>query len=300
MIRKLSALLLAALLLCGCAAAEGTSGTITPLPIDFTPGYAPQEDGFDPVALAYEDPSISVSISSGRRDGCDWWVATIRIADASQLRTLSAGGFDSTSATAKGVNLAKQANAVLAINGDYFCYNKDEGLTIRQGTVYKNLLKGNRDVLAIDANGDFHCYFCPNEDEVPTEVDGVPVVNAFYFGPVLVYEGKLIEKLNFNAFTSRVMVAGEKRQRMAICQSGPLEYKVVCCAAPARGNKGMTLDQFGQLVVEQGVQTAYNLDGGDSTMLIFNYKKQNDVTSRDTRKIVDIIYFASAWNTEGE
>ena len=44
--------------------------------------------------------------------------------------------------------------------------------------------------------------------------------------------------------------------------------------------------------------TAYNLDGGDSTMMIFRNEKINDKDNENTRNISDIIYFASAWDGE--
>lgn len=292
MIRKLLALLLVlALLPCAALAEEDTVLPAGPLPIDFTPGMKPDAALF--TADSYEDPSISVKIETGRMDKCDFWVATIKIADASQLRTRSAGGFDSTSEM-KGTAMATENNAVVAINGDYYCFT-EQGLIIREGQLYRNILQGDRDVLLIDEDGDFHTYVLPNQDEVPTEtVDGKKIIQAFYFGPVLVSNGEVNPKVDVNRTTHSVMAATEKRQRMAICQVGPLEYKLVCCAAPARGSYGMTLQQFASLVAQQGVQTAYNLDGGDSCMLIFNGEKINDVRNKSTRKIVDIIYFATA------
>ncbi|MBR1993480.1 MAG: phosphodiester glycosidase family protein [Firmicutes bacterium] len=58
----------------------------------------------------------------------------------------------------------------------------------------------------------------------------------------------------------------------------------------------MTLRQFAELVGSLGVECAYNLDGGDSTMLIFNGEKVNDKGNQNTRDISDILYFASAWD----
>ena len=56
----------------------------------------------------------------------------------------------------------------------------------------------------------------------------------------------------------------------------------------------MTIRQFAELTALQEVQVAYNLDGGDSTMLYFHGKKLND-RSKTAREISDIVYFASAW-----
>lgn len=305
MLKKAIALISAAMLLAGSACAEGTqsitvnasgaaavsrpsalSEGVNPLPINFMPGAAPQASGFVG-ELAYEDPSISVSIETGRVDGCDTWVATIRIADASQLRTVSAGGYNSDAAMS-GTGMARRMKAVLAIDGDYFCYT-GKGFILRQGELFLNDLQGDRDVLMIDENGDFHVYYKPEANSLSQTMDGLNMVNAFFFGPILVDNGEALKVRGSN------MAENEKRQRMCIAQVGPLEYKAICCAAPARGSAGMTLQQFADFVAAQGVQTAYNLDGGDSCMMLFNYEKINDVRNTSTRDICDIIYFASAY-----
>ena len=260
------------------------------LPIDFSPGMEPDPD-FYLSEREYEDPTLHVVIEEGREDNCDYWVARIKVQDASQLRTMSAGGFD-TSMSMKGTALAKRVNAVLAIDGDYYCYT-GTGYILRQGELYLDLLNGERDVLLIDEDGDFHVRHLPKAGEVTDTVDGKKVINAFYFGPILVENGQVPEVVD-----GPNMAATERRQRMCIAQSGPLEYVVVCCEAPARGSSGMTLRQFAELVATTGVHTAYNLDGGDSTMLIFDGEKLNDVTSTSTRSICDIIYFASAYEEE--
>ena len=52
--------------------------------------------------------------------------------------------------------------------------------------------------------------------------------------------------------------------------------------------------------LEPNVQQAYNLDGGISTQLLFLGRRINN-TSRapeDNRKLVDIVYFASAYRPD--
>lgn len=282
--------LILALMLCFSVA---LSEEKTPLlPIDFSAGMEPDPDGFLS-DREYQDPTIHVVIEENRVDECDYWIARIQIQDASQLRTISAGGFDTTMSM-KGTALAKRVNAVLAIDGDYYCYT-GTGYILRQGELYLDLPDGDRDVLLIDEDGDFHIVPTPVQGEVTDTVDGKKVINAFYFGPALVVDGQVPEVV-----TGPNMAAEEKRQRMCIAQVGPLDYMVVCCEAPARGSAGMTLRQFAELVGSLGVECAYNLDGGDSTMLIFDGEKLNDKTSQSTRQICDIIYFASAYNADEE
>ena len=184
--------------------------------------------------------------------------------------------------------MAKRVNAVLALDGDYYSYS-GRGFTLRQGVLFKDNLPGSNDVLVIDEDGDFHALLAPARHTVGTRIDGKDIINAFFFGPALVVDGEI----RTNGYAP--MMAGTGNQRMAIAQVGPLDYKVICCGSPLRGSTGMTISQFSQFVWEQGVQTAYNLDGGDSTMLIFCGEKVNDVDNPYTRDLNDIIYFASAY-----
>ena len=264
--------------------------TVEPLlPIDFSPGMKPKAEGFSADGLFYSDSTISVQIETGRYLNSDFWVATIKIADASQLRTAARDNFD-IAREIKGTQLAQRQNAVLAINGDYYSYT-GSGYVVRQGKLILDILNGDRDVLLIDQEGDFHGIPMASPGDINEEQYGNRrIMQSFYFGPLLVIDGEV----NVNMSLRTDMAANENRQRMAIAQCGHLTYKCICCGPPARGSAGLTLRDFADLVAMQDVYIAYNLDGGDSTMMIFNGEKINDVRSRSTRNIVDLIYFASA------
>lgn len=258
------------------------------LPVDFTPGKPVNQANYIS-ETEYRDPTLHVVIESGRKDNCDYWLARIKIGHASQLRTAAAATFEVEYAV-KGQYIAKRQNAVLAIDGDYFSYYP-YGIVMRQGVLYRDKLRKERDVLAIDEDGDFHIFLVPDKGEVPAVYKGKKLIDAFHFGPALVVDGEI------GSLDASYWLAPEsKRQRMCIAQTGPLEYMALCCAGPLRGSEGMDLLQFAQLAKELGAVTAYNLDGGDSTMLIFNNEKVNDKENQNTRDISDIIYFASAWD----
>lgn len=261
-----------------------------PLPIDLSGGAPADPNGYIG-PWEYSDPTIHVKIESGRVSDCDYWVADIQIGDASQLRTAPADSF-SSNMVMPGTAIARRVNAILAIDGDYFCYTR-KGFILRQGTLYLDKLEGRRDLLLIDEDGDFHFIHNAAEGEGPMEIDGKKIINAFFFGPILVQDGELNKDYAFDEMTSF-----EPCQRMCIGQVGPLHYKVVCCAAPFRGSTGMKTRAFARLVLDLGIENAYNLDGGDSTMLIFRGEKINDVDNPKTRDLADIIYFASSANAE--
>lgn len=280
----LCALMMLSLLPCLCLAQETET---VKLPIDMSGGKVPQKDGFD--GWNYSDPTITVTCEKKRFiDECDYWVARIKIADASQLRTVSAGGFDSLMVL-DGFRMAKRVNAVLAINGDYFSYT-GKGYILRQGELYMDHPDGVHDVLQIDEDGDFHLFSAPQKGDVTDTVDGKKVINSFFFGPVLIRDGKAVR-----IYSSEEMATDVGRQRMCIAQTGPLEYMCICCAGPERGNYGMTLRDFQKIALQEGAVQCYNLDGGNSTMLMLNAEKINDPDNAHTRQISDIIYFASAY-----
>ena len=242
------------------------------LPIDFSPGMPLNQENFIS-EMEYEDPTIKVVIrqySVERR--YDYWIADIEIADASQLRTVSADGFDSDGLGPPTI-MAEYMNAVLAINGDYFSY-KGHDFVIRQGITYLDHLNATRDILVIDEDGDFHGFISPDRGEIGDTVDGKRIINAFSFGPLLGV-----------AFPDIVDAMEHVRE--------------------ADRAKGMSVVDFQELIAGMpDVKIAYNLDGGDSTFLIMNGKKLNfpdNVNARDgirNEGLADIIYFASAYSEE--
>jgi len=282
-------LVLSLLLVSGICLGEGENR----LPLDLSGGMKPVPAGFKG-DCEYEDDSIHVTVEKSRYNDCDYWIARIRIADPSQLRTAYVGNFEDYSVT-RGTALARRVNSVIAIDGDYWWYSR-EGFIRRQGTTYLNVLEGNRDILLIDEDGDFHTVPMAKQGEVADTINGKNVVNAFYFGPTLVENGEAVTRYSHKYDDS--FGADWPRQRMCIAQVDTLEYMFICCAGPARGSYGQTLPQFARVVASMGVKTAYNLDGGDSTMLIFNGEKINDPGNNSAREISDIVYFASARNPE--
>ncbi len=272
------------------------------LPMDFSTGSEPKESQF--TETAYSDSTISVTIEEGVFDKCKYWAADIRVQDPSQLRTMAAsknGSFDSTG-TMTVNTMAKRTNAVLVLNGDYYgsSERKGRGFILRQGTLFKNKLElpwdgtsSLLDILLVDEDGDFHVCHRASDAAILAEMNGKRILNSFSFGPALVVNGKAVTDFE-DADRWIDMASKLRRQRICLCQVDRLHYKVICCSGPYRGNTGMTLAEFAELAASLGVQTAYNLDGGDSTCIFFNGKKMNEIGSKTQRKLMDVIYFASA------
>ena len=251
----------------------------------------------------YEDPTIRVEkhrfVSPYDEFGCTVYYAIITIGDASQLRTYPANGKDFVSGTRMTcAMLSKRVRAVLAINGDYpatFTGNTANAYVLRQGQVYRDSVSADLDILLIDEDGDFHVL--RREEDLSgidkTQIDGKKVINAFQFGPALVIDGEPVDDETLLDRSRSPMYAepDDQNQRMIICQIGPLQYMVVCVAH--WGAKLTTMRDIAMSLAP--CRTAYVLDGGESTQMVFlGVLCNNTEGSKDSRELADIIYFASA------
>ena len=299
--RLISLLLLLCMLLPGMALGQGA---VVTLPMDEDPmfGIIPEnliyaEGEKDPVG--YEDPSISVHLERGRFLKSDYLAVRIKIANASQIRSAKIGKYGED-VTVIGSVLAKKVKAVFAVNGDYFSA-RNSGFVYRQGKQYRKNCHGGHDVLIIDENGDLNIISRATNEDIDNYTG--TMVNAYTFGPCLVLDGKKRTDEDYAYFDVGMY---KETQRMAICQTGPLEYLCVACSGPENaGSTGLTMDQFADLLMTFGdVKVGYNLDGGSSSTAVFINAKgaYAKVNARDSkvRDIKDLIYFASAWDPNAE
>ncbi len=287
-------LMLAALLVLVPSGAMVAQAEILELPADAYEGLPPQKSGYLS-DWAYEDPSISVSIETGRYEETNYMVAHVKLANATQLRTAMASNYYNPS-TSLGTTIAKRCNAVLAINGDFFSTRNGVGLVTRQGKEYRLKCNGDYDVLIIDDQGDLH--ILPSATNQDVETFAGVIMQGFTFGPGLIIQGEKQTDL-----AKYVFAAGQKyAQRMCLAQIGPLEYLCICSEGPEdKGSVGLTLDQFCDLVSSfEGIQNAYNLDGGSSSTMVFRNQKINSPNNPKRRPLCDIIYFASAYQPDGQ
>ena len=274
--------LLAALL---CAAMAQAETAYAPLELEAVSGPKPNAVNYLPDNAGYEDETISVKIETTRAYDTTIMIARIKISDPSQIRTAMAARYGQTGGVFPNV-VAKRANAVFAINGDYFNY-RSTGYLVRQGKLYRSRADKNLDTLIIDENGDFTIIKDPTKEAVQA-FEGT-IVNSFNFGPALIIDGEKVLPV-------KIMEAGvnNQTQRMAIAQMGPLEYVCVATEGPENeGSVGLTIEELIDFMYDLGVKQAYNLDGGSSSAMILNNEKINALSSRKNRPICDMIYFAT-------
>ena len=297
--KRFFALLLVLALMLPAAAA--LAGEFRPLPIDLS-GGAPYPKDYQSLAkkFEYEEPTIKVErfYDKNPKTGIYYYGAKIKIQDGSQFRTACADDQSFLSdSKVPARTMARRKNAIMAVNGDYcanFGEHMKETYILRQGTVYKDKVNPDLDILLVDEDGDFHVLPCETdlENTDKTTVNGKKVINAFQFGPALVIDGQPAadEKLLDRKHSPALSEPERYNRRTCICQLGPLEYMVLV-------TNHIPLTDFRDLVMSiADVQTVYELDGGNSASLVFLGRRID--TENKERSLPDIIYFASAWFEE--
>lgn len=265
------------------------SSGVRSLPIDlFTPGSAPVESGY--TETGYRDETIIVELEQERMFDSDVYIAYVKIATPSQLRTAVAGKKISATSTNLTTTISRAYNGIVAVNGDYFIKTK-AGYIVREGQTYREKTSKNMDLLLIDELGDFHILKHGHDNQangIKAFLSEHSIVNGFFFGPALVVDGEvqeIPENYQFAPFT--------KNPRAGIAQLDILTYAIVVVNGRTEGSAGVKMAEFAEIMKEIGAQQAYNLDGGNSATLAFHGKVFN-AKPQEERSVTDIIYFASA------
>ncbi len=264
------------------------------LPVDNSPGMVPNpalftEDG-------YEDDSIRVQMETREgQNGLIWRIAWVEIASPTQLRTGYEGKNVKSDKTELVSVMAQKYNAVVAINGDNYSAAGEElkhSFIIRMGDVRRTKTNGKKDILIIDENGDFHTFIKSKGADTFERDTGHTIVNAFMFGPALVHEGEISTDPGYGYNPNG------HQPRAAIGQLDRLSYVLVIADNPAGADdQGVTHRELAEFMQELGCREAYNLDGGNSAVLVFNGEICNNKAGRE-RDITDLIYFATAVSPE--
>ena len=106
-------------------------------------------------ASFYQDESMSVQLTTLRRDGTTCYVADVRLASPALLRTALAENTFGRNVTDTVSELAGANGAVLAINGDFYGSRKS-GWCLRNGVLYRGTSASSpTELLLVDASGDF-------------------------------------------------------------------------------------------------------------------------------------------------
>ena len=235
--------------------------------------------------------SIDTVVTGSGNDKVTVYVADVQVSDATIIRAAFAEDTFGTNVIAKTSDIAAQASAVLAINGDYYGF-RDTGIVIRNGVAYRDA--GARQGLLLRTDGTLSLY-----DETSTSADELLAKGAWQtwsFGPGLVNGGAIVEGIDDVEIDTNVgnhSVQGNQ-PRTAIGMIAANHFLFAAVDGRSAGySRGMTMTELAQLLLDRGVQVGYNLDGGGSTTMVLDGDLINDPLGRDReRGTSDIIYVA--------
>lgn len=237
----------------------------------------------------YSDDKLSIKLKDYTVSGTAVHVAEVKADSASYLKTAFAQGSYGRNVTATTSDIAESVDAILAINGDYYGA-QEKGYVIRNGKLYRSTAVSGSEDLVIYKDGSFEII---NESEVTAEeLIAKGAVQTLSFGPALVENGKI--SVDSDDEVGRAM-ASNPRTAIGIKSDGT--YVFVVSDGRTDESEGLSLLQLAEFMGNLGAETAYNLDGGGSSTMVFKGNIVNTPTgggigngSGSERKVSDIVY----------
>ncbi|MBE6121570.1 MAG: phosphodiester glycosidase family protein [Erysipelotrichaceae bacterium] len=225
---------------------------------------------------SYQDENISVSISTYRYNDTDIYVADVQISDLSCLYSVLADNTYGKNVTEKTSEMALENSAVLAVNGDYYGA-RNSGYVIRDGVLYRDKASGDdQEDLVIWPDGSFEII---TEGTVSAQsLADAGALQVYSFGPALIENGEISVGLN-----DEVGRAKASNPRTAVCEIEPLHYLFVVSDGRTDESEGLSLYELAEFLETFNVKTAYNLDGGGSSTMVFMGELVNNPTTGGNR-----------------
>ena len=234
---------------------------------------------------SYSDGSLRVEISSYRVENTTVYVADILTEEPQALLAAFSQNSYGRNITAVSSDTAESVGAVLAVNGDNYG-SREKGYVIRNGVLYRELAASDQEDLVIWSDGSFSII---REAEISArELLEQGAWQVFSFGPGLLEEGELLVDAR-----DEVDRAKTSNPRTALGQIGEGHYVLVVSDGRSDESEGLSLYELAQFLQRLGVQTAYNLDGGGSSTMVFLGQVVNrPVGGRGSgqRAVTDIVY----------
>lgn len=185
---------------------------------------------------------------------------------------------------------AKKHNVVFAMNTDYYTYrvavnnNRHTGIVIRDGRILyddpytekqvTNSMFPNLDMLAFMPDGSLKVYHSWEKTAQEFIDEGVQTV--YSFGPYLLLDGKVSERAYANN--------ENKNPRCAIGMVEPGHYVAIMCEGRLKRSAGVTISHLAKMMRAKGCQVAFNMDGGQTAVMVFMGKQLNQIGAYDGGK----------------
>jgi len=227
------------------------------------------------VNVSYEDRVVQLSQGQAACHIVDIYVKSYEYFRTALLYDEIEGGMNHAIDTLK---FAKKSNAIAAINGDY-CSGHSIGPVVKNGVLYRTEVF--QDILVMYTDGTMKCF----EEGAYADMSYLTgdIWQVWSFGPSLLDENGQV-KTEFNS----VLTTAHPRSAIGYYEPGHYCF-VAIDGREMGGSEGMTLKEMSQFFYDLGCLAAYNLDGGRTSVAVFNDKIIN-FPYNGGRPCSDIVY----------
>ena len=225
----------------------------------FTDGEVIQTDN------SYQSAYLNVTVENVRDLGTEIYIADIYVKDIACFQTVLARDKFGRGYSERLRSMAERTGSVVTINGDYYG-SRSSGVVIRNGVLYRDDDSPDADVCVLYWDGTMQT-FSPDEFDAMSEIER-GAYQAWSFGPELLDEnGEAMEDFN-----SKVK---PRNPRTAIGYYEPGHYCFVVVDGRSYESIGMTMKNLSLYMQKLGCKVAYNLDGGESSQMVWGTKRFN-------------------------
>ena len=220
--------------------------------------------------------------------GCNF--AEVYVADPSQFRRKLSQDTYGSPIQKYGSELAKESNAVVAMNGDFYKF-RAEGMTVYNRTLYRfNPVK--LELCHVNSDGELLFTYAgelADKDAAEKYIKDNDVLFTLAFGPVLIADGKPHESSN----SYLIGEVNTRYSRSILSTRGNCHYLLTTCNN-GYGTPTCTIAEAREMMMSKNVENAYVLDGGQTAEIIIRDHVSNHIDFDTERTVSDILYFATA------
>ncbi len=229
----------------------------------------------------YQSKNLNISLKRYSRSGLVFYVADIYLRDISSFVTAFADDTFGMGHRERALVIGERIGAIVAVNGDFYG-GRSDGIVIRNGELYRSDPYPDRDVCVLFWDGRIETYGTSKFNAKNAIDNGA--YQAWNFGPRLLDDnGKAKKKFNSDV--------GPANPRTALGYYEPGHYCFVVVDGRQEDSGGMTLTELAALMQELGCVRAYNMDGGNTSVMTAGGKLVNQPSNggRETSDIIAIV-----------
>lgn len=239
------------------------------------------ESAYEPLLSAgerlgdYNDGGVSIRLTAYRCFDSDIFAAEVWLSSPDQLKTALAKEAYGRNLKERPSVMAERNHAILAVNGDYYGA-QEKGHVLRNGSIYRTTGTEGQEDLVIYRDGAFDII----EEQRTTlqTLQAYGAAQALSFGPALIEDGVVSVQESDLRGKDRT-----RNPRTAIGCIDALHYVFVVADGRTDASDGLTIPELAEVMACLGAQTAYNLDGGGSSCMVFDGEVVNHPTTTGNR-----------------